>query len=61
MSKFVTHAIFNGTKVALNIPGSTVDKVMVKLRRNRLKSIRNAECFLFYKRKTGNLVDSRFA
>lgn len=58
-SKFITQAIANGTKVTLNIPGASVDKVMVKLRRNKLRCVRECSVFMFYSRKTGSLVDSR--
>jgi protein tyrosine phosphatase len=60
MAKFLTHVISNGTKVAMNVPGNTVDNIMKKLRRNRLQCVRNADIYLFYNKKTGILVDSRF-
>lgn len=57
MSKLITHAIYNGTKLELAVAGANVDSVMLKLRKKR--ELRNASAFLFFNRKTGKLVDSR--
>jgi len=54
MTKFVIHALTNGTKVALQAPGQTAERALWNVRRKRLA--RNAGTFLVYERKTGNLV-----
>lgn len=59
MTRFITHAIGNGTKVQLAISGSSVDAVMRKVRRYKLKSVRECKVFMFYNRTNGKLVESR--
>jgi len=56
-SRFVVVAVFNGTKCKMSIPGNSIDKVMLRLRKD--KTARNASAFLFFNRRTGNLVESR--
>lgn len=58
MSKFKTVAVFNGTKLPLAVSGNSVDRVMERIRKR--KDCRNASVFMFYSRKTNNLVDVRF-
>lgn len=54
MTKFVIHAITNGTKIALQAPGQTAERALWRVRRNKLA--RNAGTFLVFERKTNNLV-----
>ncbi len=54
MSKFVVHAITNGTKVKLQAPGSTPERALWHVQRNRMA--RNADIFLVFERKTGSVV-----
>lgn len=58
MTKYITEAIFNGTKTRLAISGNSIDGIMLKVRKDR--TVRNASLFLFYSRKTNELVDARF-
>lgn len=57
MTKLITQAVFNGTKQNYSISGSSVDKLMLKIRRKR--ELQNASVFLFFNRKTGKMVDVR--
>ena len=58
MTKYITRAIFNGTKLDLSVSGRDVNAIMSRLRRKR--ELRNASVFLFISRRTGKIVDSRF-
>lgn len=58
-TRYITQVIANGTKVSLAIPGKNVDSIMLKLRKNRLRCVREAKVFLFYSRKTGSLAEMR--
>lgn len=57
MSKFITCVVYNGTKQNYAIPGGSVDRVMLKIR--KMKHLRNASAFLFINRNTGSVVDAR--
>ena len=57
MTRFITQAVFNGTKQNYAISGATVDSIMKAIRRK--KELRNATCFLFFSRKTATMVDVR--
>lgn len=57
MTKYITEAVFNGTKLRLAVPGSSVDNVMKHLRKD--KTVKNASVFVFYSRKTGKLINAR--
>lgn len=57
MSKYITQAVYGGTKQNYAVNGSTVDSIMLRLRKR--KEFRNASCFLFFSRKTGKMVDVR--
>lgn len=57
MSKYITQAVYNGTKQDYAISGNSVDSVMKKVR--KIKPLRNAALFIFYDRKTMVLVDAR--
>lgn len=54
MSKFIVHAIRNGTKVKLEAPGRTPERALQNVQRNRFA--RNAEIFLVFDRATGSVV-----
>jgi hypothetical protein len=60
MSRFITQAVFNGTQIQLRLPGNSIDDVMLKARKHKLRCVRNCKVFMFYNRKTGKLVDMRF-
>lgn len=57
MTQFITTAVYHGTKQNYAIVGKDIDSVMKRIR--RMKELRNATCFLFYSRKTNNLVQVR--
>jgi hypothetical protein len=49
-----------GCMVTLNEPGNSIDAVMKRIRKNKLRSVRECKMFLFYNRSTGKLVTMRF-
>lgn len=57
MSRFITRAVYNGTKQDYNVAGKSIDAVMLRVR--KIKELRNASVFLFINRKTGKIVDAR--
>jgi hypothetical protein len=57
MTRFITHAVFNGTALKLAVPGKDIDAVMLRLRRK--KELRAASVFMFYSRKTDKLIEVR--
>lgn len=59
MSRFIIKAVCNGVEIPLRIPGNSIDKLVPKLRRHKLRSVRECKVFMFYSRKTGKLVDMR--
>jgi len=58
MTKYITQAVYNGTKQNYAIAGSSVDNIMLKVRKKR--ELRNATVFIFFHRKTGALITARF-
>lgn len=57
MTKYITQAVFNGTKQDYAIAGASINRIMLKVHRKR--ELRNASVFLFFSRKTGKMVDVR--
>ena len=57
-TRYITQAVYNGTKQDYAISGGSVDKIMLKVRKKR--ELRNATVFIFFLRKTGKMVDARF-
>lgn len=57
MSKYIVHAVFNGTKLILPVSAMNVDAAMIKLRKKR--NLRNCSAFIFYNRATTKMVDAR--
>lgn len=57
MTKYITQAVYNGTKQNYAISGRDVDSILKAARKR--KELREATCFLFYSRRTGNLIDVR--
>jgi thymidylate kinase len=59
-SRFLVQAMTKGCMVTLNEPGNSIDAVMKRIRKNKLRSVRECKMFLFYNRSTGKLVTMRF-
>lgn len=57
MTKYITQAVYNGTKQDYAISGRDVNSIMKTAR--RMKALREASCFIFFSRKTGKMVDVR--
>jgi hypothetical protein len=57
-TRYITQAVYNGTKQNYAISGMSVDDVMKKAR--KIRELRNATVFLFINRKSGKMVDARF-